>query len=123
MNVDTQFPPAPITPLAGRPTQARTDQDSARPVDRPHHAESANNHGQQKADPAPNPEEQRRPADQPPAARPESELSAEQKRELRAQEQDSDGAGTQSSTVRQTGDRLNNTTEPAAVGELLDVLV
>ena len=224
MNVDTQFPPAPITPLAGRPTQARSDQDSARPVDRPHHVEPANNHRQQKAGHAPNSEEQRRAADQPPAARPESELSAEQKRELeqlrsrdravraheaahqaaaghltrggarfefetgadgrryavggevsidtsevagdpqatvdkaqtirraanapaqpssqdlavaaeasrmeaearrelRAQEQDTEGAGTQSSTVRQSGDRLNNTTEPAAVGELLDVLV
>jgi hypothetical protein len=118
MNVDTQFPPAPITPLAGRPTLARTDQASARPVDRPHHIEPPNNHRQQKADPAPYPEEQRRPGDRPPATLPESELSAELKREL-----DTEGAGTQSSTVQQAGARLMQTTEPAAVGELLDVLV
>lgn len=193
-------------------------------MDRPHHVEPSNNHRQQKADPAPSPEEQRRPADQPPGSqRSGSDLSAEQereleqlrtrdravraheaahkaaaghlarggarfefetgpdgrryavggevsidtsevagdpqatldkaqtirraanapaqpssqdravaaeasrmeveaRRELRAQEPDTEGAETQSS-ARQAGARLNHTTEPAPVGDLLDVLV
>ena len=44
-------------------------------------------------------------------------------RQLSAQELDTESAGTQSSAVQQAGARLSQTTKPAAVGELLDVLV
>jgi len=82
MNVDTQFPPAPIATLASRPLQGSAEQASTRPVDRPHHSEPANNHTRQHDRQTEAHKEPQRPSHQTHYVRQESELNAEEKREL-----------------------------------------
>jgi len=101
MNVDTQFPPAPIAALAGRPAQARADQASARPVDRPHHNEPTDNQSRQGAGQTEAHKEARQPLHEAPGLRRQSQGE---------------------SHALHTDARLNRPTEPAPVGELIDVL-
>jgi len=82
MNVDTQFLQAPLVPLPGRPAQAGPDQASARPVDRPHHNEPSNNQSKQGADQADARKEGQHSSHETRSVRQESELNAEEKREL-----------------------------------------
>ena len=82
MNVDTQFPQAPLATLPSRPLQTRAEQASARPVDRPPHKQAANNHSRQHDSQTEAHKELRRPQQQAHGVRPESELNTEEKREL-----------------------------------------
>ena len=82
MNVDTQFPQAPVAALPARPSQASADQASARPVDRPHHNEPADNKSKQGASQTDAHKETRPPSHEARSVRQESELNAEEKREL-----------------------------------------
>jgi len=82
MNVDTQFPQAPLATLAVRPLQGRAEQASARPVDRPHHDEPANNHARQHESQTEAHKESQRPAQEARSGRQESEFNAEEKRKL-----------------------------------------
>ena len=82
MNVDTQFPQAAVSTLPARPVQARPDQVSARPVDRPHHDEPSNNQTRPDARPTHTRQETTRADSENGGVRRESELSAEEKREL-----------------------------------------
>ncbi len=82
MNVDTQFPPAPLATLPGRPSQAKADQASARPVDRPHHIEPGNNQDRQNGGQIEARKETERPSNEARVARQESELNGEERREL-----------------------------------------
>ena len=82
MNVDTQFPQAPLATLAGRPLQGRAEQASARPVDRPHHDEPANNHTRKHESQTEAHEESPRPSHEARSGRQESEFNAEEKRKL-----------------------------------------
>jgi len=82
MNVDTQFPQAPLATLAGRPLQSRAEQASARPVDRPHHDEPANNHTRQHESRTEAHKESQRPAQEARSGRQESEFKAEEKHKL-----------------------------------------
>lgn len=82
MNVDTQFPQAPLATLPSRPAHASAEQASARPVDRPHHIEPANNRNEQNARHSEAQKETRRPSHEAHSVRQESELNAEEKGEL-----------------------------------------
>ncbi len=82
MNVDTQFPQAAVSTLPTRPVQARPDQVSARPVDRPHHDEPTNNQTRPDTRPSDSQQETRRPDQDNHNPRQATELSAEEKREL-----------------------------------------
>jgi len=82
MNVDTQFPQAPLATLPSRPPQASADQASARPVDRPHHDEPANNQSKQAAGQAEAHKESQQPSHEARSVRQDSELNAEEKRQL-----------------------------------------
>ena len=82
MNVDTQFPQAPLVTLPGRTPQARTDQASVRPVDRPHHDEAANNQSRQSADQARLRKEGQQTSPESRDVRQASELDASERREL-----------------------------------------
>ena len=82
MNVDTQFPQAPLATLAVRPLQGRAEQASARPVDRPHHDEPANNHARQHESQTEAHKESQRPSHEARSGRQESEFNAEEKRKL-----------------------------------------
>jgi len=82
MNVDTQFPQAPLATLAVRPLQGRAEQASARPVDRPHHDEPANNHARQHESQTEAHKESQRPSQEARSGRQESEFNAEEKRKL-----------------------------------------
>ena len=82
MNVDTQFPQAPAATLPSRPPPSKPDQASARPVDRPHHNEPADNQSRQNAGQTEAQKETPRPSDEARSLRQESELSAEEKRAL-----------------------------------------
>jgi len=82
MNVDTQFPQAPLATLPSRPLQTRAEQASARPVDRPPHKQAANNHSRQHDSQTEAHKELRRPQQGAHGARPESDLNTEEKREL-----------------------------------------
>lgn len=83
MNIDTSFPQAPLATLPARPAPDRSEQASARPVDRPHHTEPGNN----RQDSPPNRQAEARGDHEQPRAetrtvRQESELSQEEKRQL-----------------------------------------
>jgi hypothetical protein len=82
MNVDTQFPQAPLATLLSRPLQTRAEQASARPVDRPPHKEAANNHSREHGSQTEAHKELRRPQQGAHGARPAAELNTEEKREL-----------------------------------------
>lgn len=99
MNVDTQFPQVPLATLPSRAPHTRPDQASARPVDRPHHDEPANNRSKQGAD------------------------QAGARQELAAEERHGEETEASRSTTPSTDTRFSRTSEPAQVGELIDVLV
>ena len=82
MNVDTQFPPAPLATLPNRPSQGRSDQASTRPVDRPHHSEPANNQNREHAERNGVHKDTAQRSPEARSVRQESELSAEEQREL-----------------------------------------
>jgi hypothetical protein len=82
MNVDTQFPQVPLATLPSRAPHTRPDQASARPVDRPHHDEPANNRSKQGADQAEARKDSQQPSPEARSIRQESELNAEEKRAL-----------------------------------------
>jgi hypothetical protein len=82
MNVDAPFPHFPFSALPGRPVANRSEQASARPVERPHHDEPANNQTRQDTRPTDSPKDGRQPAGENRLVRQESELSADEKREL-----------------------------------------
>ena len=84
MNVDPPFPHMPFAALPGRPTQAPPDRASARPVERPHHNEPANNETRRDNRPLDADAQHRkpRPDNENRTVRQEAELSREEKREL-----------------------------------------
>jgi hypothetical protein len=93
MNVDAQFQPAPFAGTPHRPAQRPVEQASMRPVDRPHHDEAT---GKQ--------------ADQ---------LQADAPAEL-AKQEGNESSATDTAPARGSFD--TNPTQPASVGELLDVV-
>jgi hypothetical protein len=82
MNVDTQFPQAPLATLPSRPLPSKADQASARPVDRPHHNEPADNQSRGNTGQTEAHKEPPRPSHEARSVRQESELNAEEKRDL-----------------------------------------
>lgn len=104
MKVDAPFPQPPVAAPPPRPVPNPTEQASARPVDRPHHDEAAEN---------------RQP--------PKDELPPLSREQDATPPRDADDAHAASarhdeppSQAQQTAP--HNTTEPSRVGELLDVL-
>jgi hypothetical protein len=104
MKVDTPFPQPPVAAPVPRPAQDQAEQASARPVDRPHHDEAADN---------------RQPRNDAPQT-----LSVDQdaapSRETAERHAASGRHDETASQQQQTGPR--NATEPSQVGDLLDVL-
>lgn len=81
MNVDAQFSPIPFSPVPARPVRAPAGQASARPVDRPHQDEPSNNQTRKDSQTVGQNEEQRAHENKR-TVRQQSELSADEKREL-----------------------------------------
>jgi len=105
MKVDTPFTQPPVAAPVPRPVQDQAEQASARPVDRPHHAEAADNR------------QPRTDAPQTPSGSHDAAPSRE------AAERHAAASGRHHETTseqQQTGPR--NATEPSRVGDLLDVL-
>lgn len=102
MKVDAPFPQAPVVAPPARPVPQTTEQASARPVDRPHHDEAAENRPRREEIPA---GDSRRLA---PSGDSDEGHSASASHD--------DSASVQQQT------QTRNPTEPARVGELLDVL-
>ncbi len=146
MNVDAQFQPAAFAGTPHRPAQGPSEQTTSRPVDRPHHNEAAGKQSRHDSEPA----AERKPADQQGAAEKnptrETEPGPEDKSGLAAARPSSQDAavtagtgrpeaevraeasGPEESTSSATttaparGGFDTNPTQPASVGELLDVL-
>lgn len=104
MKVDTPFPQPPVAAPVPRPAQDQAEQTSARPVDRPHHDEAADN---------------RQPRNDAPLT-PSGSHDAAPSRETSERHAASGRHHETSSEQQQTGPR--NATEPSRVGDLLDVL-
>lgn len=104
MKVDTPFPQAPLAAPAPRPVPNAAEQASARPVDRPHHDEASENNLQHRQH---TPLIDTRGKDAPPP----SDADTRQ----RSAHRHDDNASPSPPVTR-------NATEPAQVGELLDVL-
>ena len=82
MNVDAQFPQAPIAALPNRPLQRQADQAAARPVDKADQDEPSNNRTGSGARETEAQKASRQPENEARGARQESELSAEEKKQL-----------------------------------------
>ena len=82
MNVDAQFPQAPIAALPNRPLQRQADQAAARPVDKADQDEPSNNRTGSDARETEAQKASRQPENEARGARQESELSAEEKKQL-----------------------------------------
>jgi hypothetical protein len=104
MKVDTSFPQPPPVPIPNRSAEQQAEQTSARPVDRPHHDEAANN--QQTRQTVPGLEARGEAAE---SRREVSERGETEQRQPAA-------ASPQGSSLS------SNPTQPAAKGELLDVI-
>lgn len=104
MKVDTSFPQPPPVPIPNRSVEQQGEQTSARPVDRPHHDEAANN--QQTRQTVPGLE-----------ARGEAAESRREVSERGETEQRQAAAASPPGSVPGS-----NPTRPAAIGELLDVI-
>lgn len=83
MNVDTQFQPVLVTATPTRSVHQQPDQASARPVERPHHDEAADNQAREQADRSKVQSDPRHPPERE-AARQQSELSEDEQRQLQA---------------------------------------
>jgi hypothetical protein len=103
MNVDAQFPPAAFAGTTHRPAQGPSEQTTSRPVDRPHHDEATGKQSRHDSEQVAG----RKPADQNAAA----EIS---------KQEDNRSSATETAPAR--GGFDTNPTQPASVGELLDVL-
>ncbi|GMQ83849.1 MAG: hypothetical protein BMS9Abin08_0978 [Gammaproteobacteria bacterium] len=82
MNVDAQFPQAPITALPNRPPQAQADQAAERPVDKADKDEPSNNRTGTDARETEAQKTARQPENETRGARQESELNAEEKKQV-----------------------------------------
>jgi hypothetical protein len=82
MNVDAQLPQAPIAVATNRPLQTRADQAAARPVDKADQDEPSNNRTGPEARETEAQKASRQPEHEARGARQESELSAEEKKQL-----------------------------------------
>lgn len=82
MNVDAHISQAAYTATPQRPLHTSAEQQSARPVDRPHHDEAPDNRSRQDRLPGEAEKEAQRPAGEQRTVRQESELDAQAKREL-----------------------------------------
>ncbi len=82
MNVDAQFPQAPIAAVPNRPLQTQPDQAAARPVDKADQDEPANNRTGPDARETEAQKASRQPENEARGARQESELSTEEKKQL-----------------------------------------
>ncbi len=121
MKVDTSFLQVPLAAAPHKPEPRPTEQASARPVDRPHHDERPNNQQARETEPR---AETSREAPQPGpvslAPRREAELSQHDNREPAEREDDRHRA--ENHAPPQHGAFSANPTQPASVGELLDVI-
>jgi len=82
MNVDAQFPQPPIAALPNRPLRTQADQAAARPVDKADQDEPSNNRTGSDARETETQKASRQPENEARGARQESELSAEEKKQL-----------------------------------------
>jgi len=101
MKVDAPFPQAPLAAPAPGPAQHAVEQASARPVDRPHHAEASDNNLQHR---------QHTPLIDTRGEDPSPPSEADTRQRTAHRQDDAAPPATR------------NATEPAQVGELLDVL-
>lgn len=121
MKVDTSFLQVPLAAAPHKPQPHTTEQASARPVDRPHHDEPANN--RQARDAGSRAETHRETSQSKPATDTfgrDNDVDGDEKpgRNKHAEHEHRAGNGSPS----QHGGFSANPTQPASVGELLDVI-
>jgi hypothetical protein len=121
MKVDTSFLQVPLAAAPHKPEPHPTEQASARPVDRPHHDEPANNQSPREPDSRVEKQQET----------PQSETAIHALRREAERGADAKSARTEGTKDRHQADHATqpqhggfsaNRTQPASVGELLDVI-
>jgi hypothetical protein len=121
MKVDTSFLQVPLAAAPHKPELRPTEQASARPVDRPHHDEPSNN--QQTRETEPRAETSREtPQPGPASLAPRREAEPPQQEKPEPAERADHQHRPDNSGPPQRGGFSANPTQPASVGELLDVI-
>jgi hypothetical protein len=121
MKVDTSFLQVPLAAAPHKPEPRQTEQATSRPVDRPHHDEPPNNQQTRETEPrAETSRETPQPGPVSLAPRREAELGEHDNRE--PAERADDRRHTDNHASPQRGGFSANPTQPASVGELLDVI-
>jgi hypothetical protein len=121
MKVDTSFLQVPLAAAPQKPQPRQTEQASARPVDRPHHDEAANNQQTRETDSRAEPH--RETAQLGPAT---LTLGAQAKPDQHSKSNSAEGAEhrhrSDNNSQPQRGGFSASPTQPASVGKLLDVI-
>jgi hypothetical protein len=117
MKLDASYPQPPPVAIPNRPPPRQPEQASARPVDRPHHDEAANN--EQTRQPAPSANEAVAPQSEARAARSQRGPGEDETHE--AGEREETGHHAHAGAAHRGG-FSSNPTQPSSVGKLLDVI-